>query len=29
MRGWVSAIANYSEPVALGAVMRSLGVGRV
>lgn len=29
MRGWVSAIANYSEPVALGAVMRSLAVGRV
>ena len=22
MRGWVSAVANYSEPVALGAVMR-------
>ena len=29
MRGWVSALANYSEPVALGAVMRSLAVGRV
>jgi NADPH-dependent curcumin reductase CurA len=29
MRGWVSAIANYSEPVALGAVMRSFAVGRV
>jgi len=29
MRGWVSAAANYSEPVALGAVMRSLAVGRV
>ena len=29
MRGWVSAVANYSEPVALGAVMRSLAVGRV
>ena len=29
MRGWVSAIANYSEPVPLGAVMRSLAVGRV
>lgn len=29
MRGWVSAIANYAEPVALGAVMRSLAVGRV
>jgi NADPH-dependent curcumin reductase CurA len=29
MRGWVSAVANYSEPVALGAVMRALAVGRV
>lgn len=29
MRGWVSAVANYSEPVAIGAVMRSLGTGRV
>ena len=29
MRGWVSAVANYSEPVALGGVMRSLAVGRV
>lgn len=29
MRGWVSAIANYSEPVAIGAVMRSLATGRV
>src|SRR5215211_7453750 len=29
MRGWVSTVANYSEPVALGAVMRSLAVGRV
>ncbi len=29
MRGWVSSVANYSEPVALGAVMRSLAVGRV
>ena len=29
MRGWVSAVANYSEPVALGAVMRSLAVGRI
>ena len=27
MRGWVSAVASYSEPVALGAVMRSLAVG--
>jgi NADPH-dependent curcumin reductase CurA len=29
MRGWVSAVANYSEPVAVGGVMRSLAVGRV
>jgi len=29
MRGWVGAVANYSEPVAVGAVMRSLAVGRV
>jgi NADPH-dependent curcumin reductase CurA len=29
MRGWVNAVANYSEPVALGAVMRSIAVGEV
>lgn len=29
MRGWVSAVANYSEPVPLGGVMRSFAVGRV
>jgi NADPH-dependent curcumin reductase CurA len=29
MRGWVSAVANYSQPVAIGAVMRSFAVGRV
>jgi len=29
MRGWVSAVPNYSEPVAIGSVMRSLAVGRV
>ena len=29
MRGWVSAVANYSEPVAIGAVMRAIGVGEV
>jgi NADPH-dependent curcumin reductase CurA len=29
MRGWVNAVANYSEPVAIGAVMRSLAIGRV
>jgi NADPH-dependent curcumin reductase CurA len=29
MRGWVSAEANYAEPVAIGAVMRSFAAGRV
>jgi NADPH-dependent curcumin reductase CurA len=29
MRGWISEVANYSEPVPLGAVMRALAVGRV
>jgi NADPH-dependent curcumin reductase CurA len=29
MRGWVSAVANYAEPVPLGGVMRSPAVGRV
>ncbi len=29
MRGWVSAVANYSQPVAIGSVMRSFAVGRV
>ena len=29
MRGWVNALGNYSEPVALGAVMRSFAAGRV
>lgn len=29
MRGWVSSEANYSDPVLLGDVMRSLAVGRV
>ena len=29
MRGWVSAARNYSEPVAIGSVMRSFTVGRV
>jgi NADPH-dependent curcumin reductase CurA len=28
-RGWVSASANYSDPVPLGGVMRSLAVGVV
>lgn len=29
MRGWVSGVGNYSDPVALGSTMRSLAVGRV
>jgi len=29
MRGWVSDVANYSEPIPLGAVMRALALGRV
>ncbi|MEM1314809.1 MAG: NADP-dependent oxidoreductase [Pseudomonadota bacterium] len=29
MRGWVGAVANYSEPVALGAPMRSIAMGVV
>jgi len=29
MRGWVSAVANYSTPVAVGEVMRSFAVGEV
>lgn len=29
MRGWVSAVANYSEPVGIGEVMRSFAVGVV
>lgn len=29
MRGWVSAVANYSEPVPLGGVMRSPAAGVV
>ncbi|WP_068071753.1 NADP-dependent oxidoreductase [Novosphingobium lentum] len=28
-RGWVNAIANYSDPVAIGSVMRALAVGVV
>ena len=28
-RGWVNAVANYSEPVAIGAVMRAFAVGEV
>ena len=29
MRGWVSDVANYSEPVTVGSVMRAFAVGRV
>ncbi len=29
MRGWVSAVANYATPVAIGAVMRAFAAGRV
>ncbi len=29
MRGWVSAVANYSTPVAIGEVMRAFAAGRV
>ena len=29
MRGWVSAVANYSTPVAIGEVMRSFTAGEV
>lgn len=29
MRGWVNVAANYSEPVPVGAVMRSIAAGRV
>ncbi|HVZ50407.1 MAG TPA: NADP-dependent oxidoreductase [Pseudolabrys sp.] len=29
MRGWVSAVANYSTPVAIGEVMRSFAAGTV
>lgn len=29
MRGWVNAAANYADPVAIGAVMRSFAVGTV
>ena len=29
MRGWVSAVANYSTPVAIGAVMRAYAAGQI
>ena len=29
MRGWVSSVGNYSDPVPLGGVMRAFAVGRI
>ena len=29
MRGWVSAVANYSTPVGIGEVMRAFAAGEV
>ena len=29
MRGWVSSVGNYAEPVPIGGVMRAFAVGRV
>jgi len=29
MRGWVSAVANYSTPVGVGEVMRAFSAGKV
>lgn len=29
MRGWVNAVANYSDPVGIGEVMRAFSAGRV
>lgn len=29
MRGWTNAVANYSDPVPLGTVMRAFSAGRV
>jgi NADPH-dependent curcumin reductase len=29
MRGWIADVGNYSEPVAIGSVMRALAVGEV
>jgi NADPH-dependent curcumin reductase CurA len=29
MRGWVSAVANYAQPVGIGEVMRSIASGEV
>lgn len=29
MRGWISEVGNYSEPVPINGTMRSLGVGKI
>ena len=29
MRGWISDVGNYSEPIAIDGTMRSLGVGKI
>ncbi len=29
MRGWVSSVGNYAEPVPIGGVMRAFAVGRI
>ena len=29
MRGWVSSVGNYSDPVPVGGVMRAFAVGRI
>ena len=29
MRGWVSAVANYAEPVPIGGTMRALAAGEI
>ena len=29
MRGWISKVGNYSEPVKINGTMRSLGVGKI
>ena len=29
MRGWISDVGNYSEPVHINSTMRSFGVGKI
>ena len=29
MRGWISTVGNYSEPVAFDEPMRSFGIGKI